>query len=137
MSDEKNELFADIEEEQHERHLWSARIAILAVAVIYFFYGLFTWLALGDKVPLNALPLISAMIVIGLIFGFFYFYAKTKPYVSVLISLQIYIVSLILEAFMTPERMASGLIIKGIILVALINGFNSAQIYENRNKEKD
>jgi cytochrome bd-type quinol oxidase subunit 2 len=139
-------LFASLEEEQHKRHFWSARVATLIVSVVYILNGIFTWISLERKITdakgtLNPTAvsetrlLIWIMIGIGVVFGILYFWARSNPFKANIIALVIYITTLLIEIGVDPERLGRGILVKVLITIALVNGVWSAFVYQKRKGE--
>jgi hypothetical protein len=99
----------------------SAKTAIYFLAVIFFIVGLIAGIA-NDDVP--TLVVNFFLCVLYLIFAA---WCSRSPFGAILTAFIVYATLQVVNAFLDPTSIASGLIIKVFIVIALIKGIRSAQ----------
>lgn len=126
----KSTLFSGIEEEQHKRHFWSAKLALGAVAFICLGYGIIYGLT-EDRWRNEY----TVAIVIGVIFAVLFFIVKRAPFQATLAGLILYGGGEAINFFSDPRSLTKGIVLKIIIIAALVNGVRSGWLLKKQGKK--
>lgn len=122
-------LFNDIvDTAPYEKSLKTARIYLYIIATIQFGIGVYEYLSTEDK----ELALIAGAVDagIGVLFLLFALWSYKKPAIAFMTALIAFLVIHIGLAFLDSTHIYKGIILKVLVIVALIKGFNDARQVE-------
>ena len=97
-----------------------ARNTLLVIAGISFLSGAYYYLTQDDLGTfISALVLFAVYLTLG-------FWSQKRPLIALVLGLLVYLTTLVINGIVEPSTVYRGLIIKGIIVVFLAKGINSA-----------
>jgi hypothetical protein len=104
-----------------EEKMKSSKVIIYIMAGIFFLVGLYMGFGLDDYFSLTA-NLVCCIIYLGLAA-----WTDHNPFGAILTALILYITLIVINAFIEPSTLFSGIIMKVIFISAFVKGIRSAQ----------
>lgn len=107
----------------------SAKIVIYVLAGIFFLSGMIAWFSLED------LGSLVVNLCISLLYLIFAAWCSKNPFGAILTASLVYVTVQILNAFVDPTTIVSGIILKIVVIAAFVKGIRSAMDAQNYMKE--
>lgn len=99
----------------------SAKYAIYVLAGIFFIFGLIAGLVNDD------IPTLTVNLFLCILYLIFATWSTKNPFGAILTAFIVYITVQVVNAFVDPATLASGVIIKIFVIAAFVKGIRSAQ----------
>ena len=122
-------MFSDIVDiKPYEKNLKNARIWLYVIAAIQVVFGIVQYAITDDK----EIGLIVAIVEagIGVLFFLFALWSYKKPATAFMTALVTFVVIHVASAIIEPSQIYKGIILKVLVIVALVKGFNNAREVE-------
>lgn len=142
---QKLSRLGSLAQEQHKKHIKSARTAILVVAILTFLGAILLYFIVQSEIAkVKSTPgmvvdetavgranmIVAAVSFMGCIFLGLWVWAKSNPFSATVTALVLYLSLQLLNAAMDPTTIVQGIIIKIIIVLVLINGVKSGLAFK-------
>ena len=112
----------------YEKSLKNARIWLYVVAAFQAGMGIFEFATIDDK-TLAWIALIIDVVIGGVFLGLA-LWSRTKPYLSFVIALGLYVVFNVAFMALDSSNMLRGLLVKILVVIALVKAVRDAKKYE-------
>ena len=122
-------MFSDIVDiKPYEKSLKNARIWLYVISAIQVVFGVVQYAIADDKEIGLVVAIVEAGI--GVLFFLFALWSYKKPATAFMTALVTFVVIHIGSAIIEPTQIYKGIILKILVIVALVKGFNNAREVE-------
>ena len=122
-------MFSDIVDiKPYEKSLKNARIWLYVIAAIQVVFGIVQYAITDDKEIGLVVAIVEAGI--GVLFFLFALWSYKKPATAFMTALVTFVVIHVASAIIEPSQIYKGIILKVLVIVALVKGFNNAREVE-------